>query len=301
MFQSWYLTCDTHYFLIVPFLTYLLWRKPKLGFLFCGILTFASLVTHFLTIYLNEEDPFLLLFMKVLRDPVLNKTFKTIYIPSHMRISPYLVGVIGGFVKFQMRSSAFKIAMRNVVFMWVIGLATGFAILFSSFLFYLPTENKDYTLHGFYGSFHHFLWSVCISALIVMVSENHGQWVAPYLNWRPWILLSRITYSAFLCHGGVQLYTSAIQRTPMYVGLFNIFYYAAADIVFAYLLGFCLSLVFESPILELERIILKKQFSTSKNIEETEQSHERKQDLKEVKDIYIPRIQKEISWNSYKL
>lgn len=50
-------------------------------------------------------------------------------------------------------------------------------------------------------------------------------WIEPILSWKGLIPLSRITYSAFLCHGGLQLYSVAISRQPMYASIFYVVKY----------------------------------------------------------------------------
>ncbi|XP_045481000.1 uncharacterized protein LOC123685389 [Harmonia axyridis] len=290
MFQSWYLTCDTHYFLLVPFAAYLLWKKPKVGVFFCSIIILVAVVVPFIVIYKNKEEPFLLLYMKLLRDPVANKTFQSIYTPSHMRMSPYFIGVLGGYAKFRMRKSGAKIPNKIVYPTWVAGFIIAFGIIFTGFLFYVPTEHRDYVVSGLYGSLHHFLWSSCMAMLIIFVSEGYGAWFAPFLNWRPWALLGRITYTAYLCQGAILLYNAAITRSPVYTGMFNLFSFTSSDIVLSYVAGFCLSLVFESPIIQLEKIILR---GTPKN--DDEQAEKKKMKKKGVRnegfvDIYIPKI-----------
>ncbi|KAL3267193.1 hypothetical protein HHI36_011329 [Cryptolaemus montrouzieri] len=291
MFQSWYLTCDTHYFLIVPFLAYLLWKKPKVGFFVCGIIIGLSVIVPFIIIYMSQEEPFLLLYMKFLRDPTTNKTFQDIYIPSHMRAGPYFIGALAAYLKFKLKETGYRIPVKVRYFSWIIGVATMNLIFITGFLFYIPTEEKDYLLSGLYGSLHHFLWSICICWGIIGVSEGYGPWLAPYLNWGPWVLLSRITYTAYLCHGAIQLYTAGIARYPIYAGMFNLFNFTASDLVLAYVAGFLLSLVFEAPIMELEKILLRKKPLPSKEDGADGQRSEKKREKKEgIVDIYIPKI-----------
>ncbi|XP_044748861.1 nose resistant to fluoxetine protein 6-like [Coccinella septempunctata] len=290
MFQSWYLTCDTHYFLLVPFAAYLLWKKPKVGVFFCSIIILVAVVVPFIVIYREKEEPFLLLYMKLLRDPVANKTFQSIYTPSHMRMSPYFIGVLGGYLKFRLRKSGAKLPNHIVYPTWVVGFIVAFSIIFTGFLFYIPTEHKDYLLSSLYGSLHHFLWSACMTMLIILVSEGYGAWFAPFLNWRPWALLGRITYTAYLSQGAVLLYTAGITRSPVYTGMFNLFNFTASDIVLSYVAGFCLSLVFESPFIQLEKIILRGTSGQSDKQVETKKKEKKGVRNEGFVDIYIPKI-----------
>jgi peptidoglycan/LPS O-acetylase OafA/YrhL len=82
--------------------------------------------------------------------------------------------------------------------------------------------------------------------------------VEPVLSWKPLILLSRITYTAFLCHGAIQIYTAATLRHPSYASIFTLGFYTAGDITLAYICALILSMFFEAPIIALEKIILRR-------------------------------------------
>ncbi|KAG8224977.1 hypothetical protein J437_LFUL003355 [Ladona fulva] len=64
MFQSWYITCDMHLFIISPPIVYLLWKRPTIGKTLLFVATAASIVTSFLVTYLGKLDALLLLYMK---------------------------------------------------------------------------------------------------------------------------------------------------------------------------------------------------------------------------------------------
>jgi peptidoglycan/LPS O-acetylase OafA/YrhL len=64
MFQSWYLTCDMHFFIAAPAIIWLLRKKPSLGLTTLFVIIILSVAVVFATVYLNEEDAILLLYMK---------------------------------------------------------------------------------------------------------------------------------------------------------------------------------------------------------------------------------------------
>lgn len=116
--------------------------------------------------------------------------------------------------------------------------------------------------------------------LVMIVSFT--AWIEPILSWKGLTPLNRITYCAFLCHGAIQLYSVATLRQPHFASIFNLvrkmqkpfFYklsqflslfqiwYSFGDISLAYLLGLILCLLFESPVIGLEKLI----FHRSKQI-----------------------------------
>lgn len=61
---------------------------------------------------------------RVLKDPVAHDTFKTLYIPGHMRGSSYLVGVLTGYIKHAMKEGSAKLPDAAVrVGKWPLGVA----------------------------------------------------------------------------------------------------------------------------------------------------------------------------------
>ncbi|KAK9869951.1 hypothetical protein WA026_006049 [Henosepilachna vigintioctopunctata] len=273
MFHSWYLSADTQLFLIVPIFAYLLWKNERIGLTLGSAFIGVSVVVHTGIVYLLQEDPFLVTYMnsKILRDPVVDPSFQRIHIPSHLRISSYFVGAIGGFIKFKLRTTDYKIPKSVRFLCWIFCVIIMFAIISTAYLFYIPQENKNFIVAGLYSSLHRFFWALCTTWCIIGVSEGHGQLVAPLLNWKSWRVLSRITYTSYLTHGAVHLYNFATMKSPVHLGRFSLLSSAFGDVLIVYTIGLCLSLVFESPILELENMIFKRK---------PEMSGEQKEDKK---------------------
>jgi hypothetical protein len=109
MIQSWYIACDTHLFLTAPIIVSLLYHKPKIGNSVLALILATSISTTFFVTYLGKLDAFLLVHIKTLRNPIANKTFRSLYIPTHTRATPYYVGMMTGLVRHKMKNSSYKI------------------------------------------------------------------------------------------------------------------------------------------------------------------------------------------------
>lgn len=109
MIQSWYIACDMHLFMTAPIIVSLLHHKPKIGNFVLVFILVASIFTTFFVTYSDKLDAFLLVHMKILRDPISNKTFRGLYIPTHTRATPYYIGMITGLVRHKMKNSSYKI------------------------------------------------------------------------------------------------------------------------------------------------------------------------------------------------
>ncbi|XP_071452933.1 nose resistant to fluoxetine protein 6-like [Hetaerina americana] len=256
MFQSWYITCDMHLFIISPPIVYLLWKKPLFGKILLLTVTVASMVVSFLVTYTKRLDALLLLYMKTLSDPISNDTFRSMYIPTHTRASPYFIGMAAGYAKYLIQSKQMKIPKVAVWLGWMIALVCIEGTVFSAWVFYSPGRPYDALQSALYGALHRITWSIGTSWIIIAVSTGNGDFLKPFLVWPPIITLSRMTYCAFLSHGALQLYTVASARSPYYGSIYHLIWLSAGDIVLSFGASFVLTLLFESPIIGLEKIIL---------------------------------------------
>lgn len=118
-----------------------------------------------------------------------------------------------------------------------------------------------------------------VSLLVLLLQKTEKKilaWVDPILRWKPLVILSRLTYCVYISHGIIQLYTAGSIRGPIYASVFNVVsfvcmiicicccridlqaYETASDILLAYILAFVLTMLYESPIIAMERVLLKR-------------------------------------------
>nr|XP_023022147.1 nose resistant to fluoxetine protein 6-like [Leptinotarsa decemlineata] len=223
MFQSWYMACDMNAFLVVPIICLILYKKSIAGVLTIFVLIFASIITVFITVYQFDELPVLLLYVKILLSPSTDSTFLRVYIPGHMRSSSYFVGVMAGYVKYRMNLDNYKIPKRWVRFGWIATVPLLFLSLHISFIFYVMQVPTWFS--ALYASMHHLCWSLGIAWMLIAISSGYGYWVGPILSWSPLVILSRLTYTVYLCHGAIQMFSSGIVRQPIYASTFNTVYF----------------------------------------------------------------------------
>ncbi|XP_066151662.1 nose resistant to fluoxetine protein 6-like [Euwallacea fornicatus] len=256
MFQSWYVTCDMNFFFFAPVLAWILWKNPKIGVLLVLTLIIASIVVVFTIVYINKLDAMFMLYIKILKDPVSHDSFKTVYIPAHMRGTSYFVGTLVGFLKHYMDDNEMKIPNNIVKIGWILCAPVMITSLYAGYVFYLVDVGPFFT--ALYSSLYHFTWSICIAWMVIAISAGYGPWVDPILRWKPLVILGRLTYCVYISHGAIQLYTGGSIRSPVYASIFNLEYKVAADVLLSYVLAFILTMLYESPIIGLEKVLLRK-------------------------------------------
>ncbi|XP_071445546.1 nose resistant to fluoxetine protein 6-like [Hetaerina americana] len=257
MFQSWYVTCDMHFFLMAPLLVYPLWRWPRYGRIVLFLVTLVSIAIPFAVTYIGQLDAVLLLYMTTLSDPVVNDTFRSIYITSHTRASPYFIGMIWGYMYYKIKADKIKIPQITILGLWAIMLTTALASMFGAWIFYLPGRPYSRLESAFYGGLHRAGWGISLGWLVVASDLGLGGPLTPLFKWNAVVPLSRLTYCAFLIHGGVQMLSIATLRTPEYMTFYKLFWMTSADIFFTFMIAVLVTLVFESPICSLQKIFLR--------------------------------------------
>jgi uncharacterized protein (DUF486 family) len=63
MFQSWYIACDMHYFLIAPLIVIPLYKNPKLGLGLLGGIISLTVIVPFAVTYIGEYSGVLRVYM----------------------------------------------------------------------------------------------------------------------------------------------------------------------------------------------------------------------------------------------
>lgn len=90
-----------------------------------------------------------------------------------MRATSYLIGILTGYLKYQMNVKDYKIPKNLVAFGWI---ATGPLLIFSmytGFAFYATKVPAVYS--ALYACLYHFCWSGAIAWMVIAISSGYGR------------------------------------------------------------------------------------------------------------------------------
>ena len=262
--QGWYLANDMQFFLIAPIFIVLLFRKPLLGLIGTGSTMFCSAVAaavitayyHFgpaATADTNPNDGYLM------------------YTRPWIRITPYLVGILGGWLywKWGEKISArvkvlpewVKVACATPV--WVVTAAVQYGVVFGLY------DDVQYVQHEYrnpsevdsvsYQSLARIAWSLSLTVQILLCQCGLGGFINSLLSWNGWLILSRLTYSVFLLHIGLQTVLFGQMRHAIFLNPdfeFAVLYLGMLAI--SYLSAAVLYLTVELPVSNLEGLTYRK-------------------------------------------
>lgn len=97
------------------------------------------------------------------------------------------------------------------------------------------------------------LWPTSIAWIILACSLGHGGFVDSILTARCFVPLGRITYMTYLSHSLIIYYHSASMNVPVEPSMLLFVYIFIANSFLALVLGVLLTVIYESPILNLQK------------------------------------------------
>ncbi|KAL0275852.1 UNVERIFIED_CONTAM: hypothetical protein PYX00_003579 [Menopon gallinae] len=257
--QSWYLAVDMQLYWLSPLVILPIWKWPGITKFYLGLLLAISTVGQFVVAYVYK---FRMPFSISLDMSENTRVVEMLYVPTHTRATPYIIGIMVGVYLDGVRNRPEKPKWPKmmVILGWLLCTATCLSVLFGNYPFFRSPENHPYNRieSSFYISFHRIGWGAGISWIILSCLFGYGGAVNSILSWKLFIPLSRLTYCIFLCHMAIQQYQLGTSRTAGYYQMFDEIHRYFGDLVFAIGAATVLSLLFESPATVLEKLLLKR-------------------------------------------
>ena len=261
--QSWYLANDMQFFILAPVFIVLLFAYPLIGNLVttvticCSAIAAAVITAHYnLAPSMSLGNP--LNYTKVYRVP-------------WTRISPYLVGVLGGWfywcwgeeVEEKVRTLPLwkKVVIATPV--WLATAAVEYEVVFG-----LYHDLQDHFIHGkptpradsiSYQLLARVGWSLALTTQVLLCQVGLGGFINSLLSWRGWLVLSRLTYSVYLIHLGlIGILVNQTRHTFFLQPDFEFALIYLGIVVMSYLAAVVLYVCVEQPVALLEGITYRK-------------------------------------------
>ncbi|XP_046394951.1 nose resistant to fluoxetine protein 6-like [Ischnura elegans] len=272
MVQSWYLPCDTHFFVIGALLMSLLHRRPRVGFAALALTTAASIAAPFALTLHNKHDATVLFYRDFLFDPRASAYFNDVYIKSHMRAGPYFAGIIGGYLFYRFRLYERKIPKLWAWLLFLLATCLLNAVMFSGAIFYMPGRPDTPLEDATYAALQRFVWGGATCMLLIALASGRIPIVSRILEWTPFVILGKLTYCAYLVHFIFQLFVLGGDRNPKYITNYYMFLLSAGEIVFVFFFALLLYLLVEAPFRDIAKLIIFKggEFPSKKTTDKNE-------------------------------
>lgn len=254
MAWSWYLANDMQFFIISPFIIYLLYRFwwAGLAVIMAGIagsLTTTGIISNYYEIPLGGQAP-----KRVGADTQIDY----VYARPYTRIQVYLVGMAVGFAIYK---TAGRVRMPKLVALvgWILCAGLMMSLVYGA---YYPQFQGSYVVSqgvcDWYNAVSRCMWGVGLGWVTYACVTGYGGFINTFLSWGPWVPLGRITYCAYLVHPIIIFTYYMVSRVPFHYTDLTLIYLFIGNMVLSYGVAFLVSVCIEAPLLGIEKVLLKR-------------------------------------------
>ncbi|XP_028175889.1 nose resistant to fluoxetine protein 6-like [Ostrinia furnacalis] len=258
MFQSWYLSVDTQLFLVAPIFIYALWRWRRAGPILLGLSIAVSVAVTAIITYKDDLDPTLMIYAKEFTDLISNYYFHKAYIKTYMKMTTYFMGLLTGYILHRVQTENYEFTRLLKVFGWITNIILGTVTMFLVSIFYQDWYAYNNIESAAYASLSKLSWGIANGWLIIACATGNGGILNKLLTWKVFVPFARLTYSAYLVNGLVELFYLGQLRHPLHITTYSLVEYALSHLMLTFFFGALLCLIFESPIHGIEKILLNK-------------------------------------------
>ncbi|KAK3088750.1 hypothetical protein FSP39_023299, partial [Pinctada imbricata] len=251
---AWYLANDMQFYVISPIFILPLYYSQTIGIVVVMVGILACSITS--GVISKTENLPATLFVTNGDNKAMLDYFTDYYVKPYCRIGPYLVGMLTGYFLYK---TDCRYRMNKIVNLlgWLIATVLSCLILYG-----LHDEVNGHPLStdvsALYNSTHRTVWGVCLSWVIFTCATGNGGFVNTLLSWKAFVPLSRLTYCGYLIHPIIMYLIYQGLRQPYYLTDTALVTNFLSQLVLAYMAAFVLSLTFESPMMGLEKALLRR-------------------------------------------
>ncbi|XP_025264528.1 nose resistant to fluoxetine protein 6-like [Camponotus floridanus] len=244
MIWSWYLANDMQYFIIATILLILSTIYFYMSVFILGTLLIGSIV---LTGYISYSYEYI---------PTLDELYRLrsiIYFPPWIRIGPYIIGIITGYIIRRLNKKlGFFFKKETVILCWCFGSACNiFAVIG------LYKRNISILYSAIYTALSRTLWAIGLAWIVIACSSKHGGVINQLLSFKVFIPLSRLTYCVYLINPFIIESIRLSSETSIHFEILSTVFMFIGHFVTSYLCAYALSLMTEVPYILLMRMFLQ--------------------------------------------
>ncbi|XP_071643855.1 nose resistant to fluoxetine protein 6-like isoform X1 [Temnothorax longispinosus] len=232
MSWSWYLSADMQFFIIAVALLIL---STMYFYIAIAILSALLIGSIFLTGYLSYIYEYI---------PTLDEQYRlmdVLYFPPWVRASPYIVGMIAGYILTQLNGKL-RLKTRTVILCWCFGSACNIIVVFGTYKRQIPILPA-----AIYAALHKGIWATGIAWVTIACLTQHGGIIYRILSFKGWAPLSRLSYCAYLINPLVVHSIRLLSETSVHFELVPLGIVLMGYLTITYTCSYVLSLVVETP------------------------------------------------------
>ncbi|CAH0392931.1 unnamed protein product [Bemisia tabaci] len=252
---TWYLGADMKFYLVAPLFLFALLKDRRCGIILIIFTCLASCAYIFSMTYIHDY-PWTLTINVDYRDAEKGHYQNDIYLPAHARLSPYMIGLLLGYLLNRHKEEKIEMSYWTRAFGWTIAIIVLVSIPYG--LAYYYWFGSGPLLSALYSSLHRPLFVLAISWIIFVSDQGYGGPINAFLSSKPFQILSRLSFSFYLIHSFCMEYDYGTKRTAGYFSYYNMLQASIFHIIILLPFAAVLSLTLEYPIIHLSKLLLTK-------------------------------------------
>uniref|UniRef100_A0AAR5PNC0 Nose resistant-to-fluoxetine protein N-terminal domain-containing protein n=1 Tax=Dendroctonus ponderosae TaxID=77166 RepID=A0AAR5PNC0_DENPD len=176
--------------------------------------------------------------------------FDELYDKPWMRIGPYLIGMIIGYVLFKLNGKlVFTPAV--VILGWILSL-----MCLGSLVYGLGKHGLAVPASAFYAALGHTAWGLSLAWITVACCSGYGGPFNVLFSFKLFLPLSKLTYGAYLVHPTIMFLTSFALDGSLQIHNVLMVVIFFGNAVLSFICAFVISLAFEAPAINLMKIVM---------------------------------------------
>lgn len=253
--QSWYLATDMQLIWLSPIFLYPMLKPVRRTFfwIIIGLAFVLSILLPFFVTFIYHYTA-TMFYYKEQRDVA--NVFLYIYTRVYTRAGPYIIGIALGHLLAKRHSYNIKMRTPYIVCGWLIAVPVGLSAVFGAREMYFDDHPYNRLESSIYAGMHRHAFALTVSWVIFSSVHGFAGLVGEFLSWRGWTPLSRLTYTAYLCHYIFLLSRAGSVRTTGDLTSMSVMYSFLGNLSFTMALSLIWSLTFEIPFMRLDRTLL---------------------------------------------
>jgi hypothetical protein len=259
---TWYLANDMQFFIILIPICILYNKSKCTAIIVSSVLIFGSHLSTFLITFINKYPVFTMTNYNIILE-----AYDIIYYKPWCRISTYLIGALFGWLYLSFKNEKYDTGFTKSVniawasnrllryILYVIGFGIVYFMVYSYAYFYIHPEIAE-IWSVLYYTFSRSLFTIGLMMIIYPITIGRAKPLLAFLGHSLFNAMAKMTYAVYQLHLMVfpSYFLSTIQG--MEYSVLFLFTRAIDGFIVSYFVGFIFTLIFESPIVQLEKLFL---------------------------------------------
>uniref|UniRef100_A0A7S3P2S4 Acyltransferase 3 domain-containing protein n=1 Tax=Euplotes crassus TaxID=5936 RepID=A0A7S3P2S4_EUPCR len=265
--QLWYLSNEMTYFLFVPIIVLAYLNSKLIGYSIVAFFNVISIILPFIFSHIRGHS------ITILKDPAA-EYMTEIYNYPWTRSGAYFVGVLFGILYFEYAKSGsdpfyrislgarfYNLFKKNTLLCYISFFLSSIVMLF--FIIFPRIELHDLNERklsqipsDFFNAFHRSTFVAALGFFLAPIFVGRLSLIKDFFGTRLWAPWAKVTFVAYLIHLHVLGWFFMQSKGSRYFDGPSQIFYALSTFLVCLIVGVPIALIIESPILQIERLVL---------------------------------------------